>query len=160
MVFGVAVPARILPSTSSFSQGLLVPIPTFHPAWIRTFSVAFVRITRSTLSVVPRKFVVAVVPAFPRTHHPANDPVAAVSQLARPVASETRIFPSPGDPPVILTCPATSSRAHGAAVPIPTSPLFCIRMSSVRVHPATFAEVIVAVLSFEKIIGFTLFVDT
>lgn len=41
-------------------------------------------------------------------------------QVARPVASEVRTLPRPGVPPVILTCHATSRRAHGLAVPIPT----------------------------------------
>jgi len=41
-------------------------------------------------------------------------------QLARPVASEMRYFPEPTHPPVIFTCPATSSFAPGVAVPIPT----------------------------------------
>ena len=44
----------------------------------------------------------------------------AFHQVARPVASETSIFHAHGAPPVIFTCPATSSLAPGAAVPIPT----------------------------------------
>ena len=42
-----------------------------------------------------------------------------VHQLARPVASEVRIFPRPGVPHVILIVPATSNFAHGVVVPIP-----------------------------------------
>jgi hypothetical protein len=49
-------------------------------------------------------------------------PVAVTTpvHVARPVASEVSILPRPGVPPVIFTCPATSSFAPGDAVPIPT----------------------------------------
>ena len=40
--------------------------------------------------------------------------------VARPVASVVRTPPLSGDPPVIFTCPATSSFANGFVVPIPT----------------------------------------
>ena len=49
-----------------------------------------------------------------------TDPENPDDQLARPEASEVRIFPSHGEPPVIFTVPATSSFAHGEAVQIPT----------------------------------------
>ena len=91
----------ISPATSSLTHGVAIPIPTFHQACTRIFSVLLVRVTKSTLSVVPTKFVVEVVHAFPRIHHPANDPVAAVCQLAIPVASDTRIFPIHGPHPAI-----------------------------------------------------------
>lgn len=45
-----------------------------------------------------------------------------VDHEARPVASEERIFPFPGDHPVILTWPLTSSFAPGDATQIPTLP--------------------------------------
>ncbi len=79
--------------------------------------------TRSILSMVPRKLVPATVPLLPRRDQ--NDPereAIGVCHVARPVASEMRILPRPGAPPVILTCPATSSRAHGVEVPIPIFP--------------------------------------
>ena len=68
------------------------------------------------------KFVVEVVHAFPRIHHPANDPVAAVCQLAIPVPSDTRIFPIHGLHPAIRIWPLISSMAAGDVVPIPTFP--------------------------------------
>ena len=107
------------PATSSFAPGEGVPIPTFPAERIRTFSVLFVLNTRSIASVVPRKFVPATVPEFPIILH-IFVRVGAALQDARPVASEINTLPSPGDPPVILTCPATSSFAPGDAVPIPT----------------------------------------
>ena len=146
------------PPTSSLAPGFVTPIPTFHPAVTRIFSVPLVRVTKSTLSVVPTKFVVVVVPAFPRIHHPANDPVAAACQLARPVASDTRIFHIQGLQPCIRTCPLMSSLDPGVEVPIPTSPLLLILMSSVSALEVTFADVIVPALSLEKSIGFALFV--
>ena len=42
--------------------------------------------------------------------------------VARPVASEVRTFPTHGAPPVIFTCPATSSFAPGVSIPIPILP--------------------------------------
>lgn len=48
--------------------------------------------------------------------------VAAIEpvQLASPVASDTKNFPTPGTPQVILTCHATSSLTEGVIVPIHT----------------------------------------
>ncbi len=100
-MLGVPLPARIFHMTSSFAHGVAVPMPIFHPAVTRIFSVLFVRVTKSTLSVVPTKLLVAVVPALPRIHHQAIDPVAAVCHEARPVASDTRIFQIHGLPPCI-----------------------------------------------------------
>ena len=40
-------------------------------------------------------------------------------QLANQLLSEVRIFHTHGEPPVIFTCPATSSFAHAILVPIP-----------------------------------------
>ncbi len=40
-------------------------------------------------------------------------------QVARPVASEVRISPAAGLPPVILICQLISSLAPGVDVPIP-----------------------------------------
>ena len=45
----------IRPSTSSFSVGIGVPIPTLPEAVTLTFSILLVLITRSTESVVPKK---------------------------------------------------------------------------------------------------------
>jgi hypothetical protein len=52
----------------------------------RNASILFLRNTTSVLSVVPRKFVDALVPALPRRDH--HD--AAIAHLAFPVASEVR----------------------------------------------------------------------
>ena len=65
------------------------------------------------------KFVPAVVPEFHKRDHAGR---AGVCQLASHIASEVRIFPAHGVPPVIFTCPATSSFADGVEVPIPTFP--------------------------------------
>ena len=46
-------------------------------------------------------------------------PETVFVHVARPVASEVSILPRPGVPPVIFTCPATSSFDQGATVPIP-----------------------------------------
>ena len=59
-------------------------------------------------------------------------PVAVTTpvHVARPVASEVSILPRPGVPPVIFTCPATSSFAPGEGVPIPIFPEVRIRTVS------------------------------
>ncbi|MBT9168827.1 MAG: hypothetical protein DDT19_02175 [Syntrophomonadaceae bacterium] len=41
---------------------------------------------------------------------------------ARPALSEVKTLFAPGEPPVIITCPATSRLALGVAVPIPMLP--------------------------------------
>jgi len=58
-------------------------------------------------------------------------PETVFVHVARPVASEVSILPRPGVPPVIFTCPATSSFAPGEGVPIPTFPAERIRTFSV-----------------------------
>ena len=73
------------------------------------------------MSVVPRKLVPAMVPELPIMFH-VFVRTGAFHQVASPVASETSIFHAPGAPPVIFTCPATSSLAPGVAVPIPILP--------------------------------------
>ena len=45
------------------------------------------------------------------------------TQVASPVTSDVSIFPAHGAPPVIFTCPATSSLAPGVLAPIPILPL-------------------------------------
>ena len=67
------------------------------------------------------KFVPAVVLEFHKRDHAGR---AGVCQLASHIASEVRIFHAQGVPPVIFTCPATSSFAVGEDVPIPTLALF------------------------------------
>ncbi len=52
----------------------------------------------------------------------AVEPETVLVQVARPVASETRVLPRPGVPPVIFICHATSSLAVGLLVPIPILP--------------------------------------
>lgn len=52
--------------------------------------------------------------------------------VASPDASEVSTLPSHGVPPVIFTCPLTSSLAHGDGVPIPTLPLLIILICSER----------------------------
>ncbi len=84
-----------------------MPIPTLPVVWIRIFSVLFVLNTKSTLSVVPRKLVVATVPMFQSVDH-AHDTAASDTQLARPVASDANTLLSHGAPQVILTVPSIS----------------------------------------------------
>jgi hypothetical protein len=60
-----------------------------------------------------------VVPELPSNDH-TPDTEDSDTQVARPVASDDRTLFTPGDPPVILTCPTTSSLAPGEIVPIPT----------------------------------------
>ena len=74
--------------------------------------------TRSWLSEVPRKLVPAVVPELPRIDH-TPETEERDTQVARPVASEESTLLTPGKPPVILICPATSSLAQGVIVPSP-----------------------------------------
>ena len=105
-------------ATSSLAHGALVPIPIFPHDPIRIDSTLFLLNTRSTLSVVQRKLVQAIVPLLPVTiQAPAIEPGS--TQLARPEASEESTFPAHGEPPVIFNCPAISSFAHGVIVPIP-----------------------------------------
>ena len=52
-----------------------------------------------------------------------TDPENPDDHVARPEASEVRIFPSHGDHHVIFTCQLTPSFAHGVDVPIPKLPL-------------------------------------
>lgn len=63
----------------------------------------------------------------PGTH---GYPAPGMDHIASPVASDVRTFQAPGTPPVILTCPATSSFTHGVAVPIPILPQASIRAAS------------------------------
>jgi hypothetical protein len=78
-----------------------------------------VRNARSTVSVVPTKFDAVVVPEFPAIAHGIIAHPDGVCQIARPVASDMRILPTQGDPPVILICPLISNLAVGIAIPIP-----------------------------------------
>ena len=68
-------------------------------------------------------------PAPKTERYPLDPPVIPLAvvvpenhedQEAIPVASEVKSFPTHGEPPVIFTCPLTSSFAHGEAVQIPT----------------------------------------
>ena len=102
--------------------GALVPIPRLPLIRRRIFSVLLVRNARPKLSVVPTKFDAGLVPAFHAMAHGIAAAPVGVCQLARPVASDMRIFPAHGTPPVIFTCPATSSLVPGFVVPIPTFP--------------------------------------
>lgn len=56
--------------------------------------------------------------------------VDAGTQDANHQESETSSLHEPGDPQVILTCPATSNFAHGVVVQIPTFPAVSIRTRS------------------------------
>lgn len=104
------VPFHHLQSISPFIETL--------PFWsILTRSTLFVLNTRSCVLRDPRKSVEEIV--FPDRLHSVILP-GTVHQLARPVASEVRIFPRPGVPHVIFIVHATSSLAHGVVVPIPT----------------------------------------
>ncbi len=72
--------------------------------------------------MVPTKLDAAIVPEFPATAQGIIAPPEGTCQLARPVASETSIFPFHGEPPVIFNCPLISSFAVGAEIPIPIFP--------------------------------------
>ena len=63
-------------------------------------------------------------------------PLNTDDQVARPEASEVRIFPSHGDHHVIFTCQLTPSFAHGVDVPIPTSaPVLKILVVAIQFVP-------------------------
>ena len=65
-----------------------------------------------------------------------TDPENPDVQVARPEASEVRIFPSHGDHHVIFTCQLTPSFAHGVDVPIPTSaPVLKILVVAIQFVP-------------------------
>src|SRR5882672_11170797 len=63
------LPVRIAPLTSNLNAGLFVPTPRFPAPVNRLTSLLFVFTTKSILSVVPTKFVPAVVPALPTALH-------------------------------------------------------------------------------------------
>lgn len=107
------------PATSSLAHGAAVPIPRLPVFKRRIVSILFVLNTRSCRSVVPMKLVPAIVPEFPMRDH-TPETAERDTQLASHVASEERTLLIHGDPPVIFTCPATSSFAQGVNVPIPT----------------------------------------
>ena len=102
--------------------GAFVPIPKLPFVRRRIFSMLLVRNARPKLSVVPTKFDVGSVPAFHAMAHGMAAAPVGVCHEARPVESDMRIFPAHGAPPVIFTCPATSSLVPGFVVPIPTFP--------------------------------------
>ena len=60
-------------------------------------------------------------PIVPRPEMPPI--VATEPQEARPFVSETSNLLVPGEPPVILICPAISRADPGLVVPIPTLPV-------------------------------------
>ena len=66
--------------------------------------------------------------------HPPHPPDC---QVASQAASLVRTLPTPGVPPVIFTCPLTSSFAHGLFVQIPTSPPDSTLIFSVPFVPIT-----------------------
>ena len=115
-------PTDTAPDILSLEAGVLVPIPIFPLVSIRIFSTLFVRNERAKLSVVPTKLLFGSVPELPTIAHGMTAAPVGVCQLASHTASDMSILPAHGDPPVILTCPATSSRVPGLAVPIPTFP--------------------------------------
>jgi hypothetical protein len=99
------------------------------PFWrILTRSTLFVLNTRSCVLRDPRKSDEEIV--FPDRLHSVIL-AGTVHQLARPVASEVRIFPRPGTPHVIFMVHATSSLAHGVVVPIPIFVPFHARYAAV-----------------------------
>src|SRR5260221_1240617 len=66
---GPALPVRIVPFTSNVKVGLMVLTPKFPELVNRARSVPFVLTTKSMASVVPIKFVPAVVPELPVGNH-------------------------------------------------------------------------------------------
>ncbi|GAH95937.1 unnamed protein product [marine sediment metagenome] len=65
---------------------------------------------------------------------PAGTPPPTVSQVARPVPSEVKTLSAAGVPPVIFTCPATSSFAPGVVVPMPTLPALIVTVLSAALY--------------------------
>ena len=66
----MALTEEVVPASTRSFSGLVAsnvdePIPTFPEAEIRVLSLLLVYTTKSTLSVLPIKFVPAVVPEFP-----------------------------------------------------------------------------------------------
>jgi hypothetical protein len=76
--------------TSNFPFGVVVPIPTLHPAVNLAISALLVLITKSLLSVVPKKLVAGVVPALPVVSQakelPLDEPVEYKRHLHLPLA--------------------------------------------------------------------------
>ena len=68
-----------------------------------------------------------LLPVPPGVHHAVL--VIISHQLARPTASLVSTFHTPGVPPVIFTCPATSNFAHGTVVHTPIFPLESMKKS-------------------------------
>jgi hypothetical protein len=99
----VGYPTENHPLIARREAGALVPIPIFPLVRIRIFSVLLVRNARPKLSVVPTKFDVGSVPAFQAIAQGIAAAPVGVCQLARPVASDMRIFPAHGTHPVIFT---------------------------------------------------------
>jgi hypothetical protein len=91
------------PETLSRDAGTFVPIPRFPLVRSLIFSTLLVRNARPKLSRVPMKFDAGSVPAFPAIAHGIAAAPVGVCQLARPVASDMRIFPAHGTHPVIFT---------------------------------------------------------
>ncbi|MBT9167743.1 MAG: hypothetical protein DDT19_01083 [Syntrophomonadaceae bacterium] len=54
---------------------------------------------------------------------PPIPPATGGAQEARPTLSDVKTLPTPGEPPVIMTCPAISRRALGVVIPIPRLPI-------------------------------------
>ena len=103
-----------VPPTSSPYTGFVFPIPTNDPLW------------NIIELVIPEPYGINLV-IYPPLPYAAYTPVAYTleaiagsAQNASHEESEVRILPIPGVPPVILICPATSKRAFGDVVPIPT----------------------------------------
>src|SRR5688572_14210356 len=86
---GINNPSLVeLMSTLAPPEGTAVPIPTSPVGMIRTCSVLFVLITNDTASVVPIKFVPAVVPAFPKSNQATLGPVANFTHTGATVVPE------------------------------------------------------------------------
>ena len=102
------------------------------PFWrILTRSTLFVLNTRSCVLRDPRKSVEEIV--FPDRLHSVIL-AGTVHQLARPTASEVRIFQIPGTPPVIVICHATSSLLLGVVVPMPINQPVPARYDQTLLH--------------------------
>jgi len=106
------------PLISSLVAGVVVPIPTLVPLLdILVFAIHDVPLCLRVCPLVP-----------------VGSQPDAFCQLARPLASLVRTFPAHGAPPVILTCPATSSFAEGEEVQIPIFQVVAFIYKSVRHH--------------------------
>ena len=130
----------ILPATSNFSSGLLVPIPTLPSESIRIRSVTLVLADDVAKAISPSSLFTSSAPLRRSIRH---TPLPFHSPWIRPLGTPAALSASKVTLgvlfPVVRTlivgpdAPTTSSNSLGLLVPIPTLPLELIRMYSLVV---------------------------